>query len=199
MVALAERALALDPDDDTANYWASNQLAAIGRSAEAEVHVDRILARDPANARALFYKAFMRWRAKDATSAVTLDMRSIALGFPVGGMTLSSISATNGRIDQGASEFARGISSIGARFSSTQLQTIYRGMYLGEAERAAAFSVIATPPDDQYVPTLLMMLGEPERSFAEYAHSSTGLSDAYLNFLWQPDAWSCKARQSPAF
>ena len=26
-----------------------------------------------------------------------------------------------------------------------------------------------------------------------------GLSDAYLNFLWYPDAWSRKARQSPAF
>jgi hypothetical protein len=43
------------------------------------------------------------------------------------------------------------------------------------------------------------MLGEPERSFAEYEQSATGLSDAYLNFLWQPDAWSRKARQSPAF
>ena len=43
------------------------------------------------------------------------------------------------------------------------------------------------------------MLGEPERSFVESEQSATGLSDAYLNFLWQPDAWSRKARQSPAF
>lgn len=28
---------------------------------------------------------------------------------------------------------------------------------------------------------------------------SVGLSDAHLNWLWQPEAWSVKARQSPAF
>jgi hypothetical protein len=43
------------------------------------------------------------------------------------------------------------------------------------------------------------MLGEPERSFGDYEQSATGLSDTYLNFLWQPDAWSRKARQSAEF
>ncbi len=199
MVAPAARALALDPDDDTANYWASNQLAAMGRSREAEALLDHILIRDPASARALYYKGVVRWRVKDATAAVTFARRGIALGFPVGGLTLSSVAATKADYDRSAPDFATGMSSIGAKFSSDQLQTIYRGMYLGETERAAALNVVAARPNDQYVPTLLMMLSEPERSFAAFEHSSTGLSDAYLNFLWQPDAWSRKARQSAAF
>ena len=41
--------------------------------------------------------------------------------------------------------------------------------------------------------TLVLALDHGERG------SSTGLSDAYLNVLGQPDAWSRKARQSPAF
>ena len=199
MVAPAKRALALGPDDDTANFWASNELAAMGRTTEAEAILDHILVRDPANALVLFYKGSMRWRANDATTASTLAMRANALGFPLGGGTLASIFAMKGDFDQGAKEFARGFGAIGAKFSSTQLQTIYRGMYLGATEHAAALAVIATHKNEQYVPTFLLMLGEPERSFAEYEQSATGLSDAYLNFLWQPDAWSRKARQSPAF
>jgi TolB-like protein/tetratricopeptide (TPR) repeat protein len=199
MVAPAARALALDPDDDTANYWAANQLAAMGRSTEAENLLDHVLVRDPASGRVVFYKGAMRWRANDAATASKLSMRANALGFALGGGTLASIFAIKGNFDQGATEFARGYTAIGAKFSSPDLQTIYRGMYLGAAERAAALNVIATHKNEQYVPTFLLMLSEPERSFAEYERSATGLSDAYLNFLWQPDAWSRKARQSPAF
>ncbi|MGB8342015.1 MAG: tetratricopeptide repeat protein [Chthoniobacterales bacterium] len=199
MVEPAERALALDPNDETANFWASNELAAMGRTAEAESLLDHALIRDPASARAVYYKGLMRWRAGDVTTAARLAERSVALGYTVGGATLSFIAATNGDYDRGAPEFARGLLAIGAKFSSTQLQTIYRGMYLGATEHAAALAVIATHKNEQYVPTFLLMLGEPERSFAEYEQSATGLSDAYLNFLWQPDAWSRKARQSPAF
>ena len=199
MVAPAKRALALGPDDDTANFWASNELAAMGRTTETEAILDHILVRDPANALVLFYKGAMRWRANDASTASTLAMRANALGFLLGGGTLASIFATKGDFDQGAKEFARGFGAIGAKFSSTQLQTIYRGMYLGATEHAAALAVIATHKNEQYVPTFLLMLGDPERSFVEFEQSATGLSDAYLNFLWQPDAWSRKARQSPAF
>ena len=199
MVAPAARALALDPDDDTANYWAANQLAAMGRSTEAENLLDHILVRDPASGRVVFYKGAMRWRANDAATASKLAMRANALGFALGGGTLASTLAIKGNFDQGATEFARGYAAIGAKFSSPDLQTIYRGMYLGAAERAAALNVIATHKNEQYVPTFLLMLSEPERSFAEYERSATGLSDAYLNFLWQPDDWSRKARQSPAF
>jgi TolB-like protein/tetratricopeptide (TPR) repeat protein len=199
MVAPATRALALDPDDDTANYWAENELAVMGRSAEAETLIDHVLVRDPASARSVYYKGLMRRRAGDVTGAVRLARRAIALGFRGAGSTLSFLAASKGDYERGASEFARGFLTLGAKFSSEDLETIYRGMYLGETAHAAALQVIAKHPDEQWVPTLLMMLGEPDRSFAQYERSSTGLSDGYLNFLWQPDTWSRKARQSQAF
>jgi hypothetical protein len=130
---------------------------------------------------------------------VRLAQRAIALGFRGAGSTLSFLAASKGDSERGAPEFARGLLTLGVKFSSADLETIYRGMYLGETAHATALQVIAKHLDEQWVPTLLMMLGEPDRSFAEYERSSTGLSDGYLNFLWQPDAWSRKARQSPAF
>ncbi|HKV66104.1 MAG TPA: hypothetical protein VJN66_06960, partial [Rhodanobacteraceae bacterium] len=41
--------------------------------------------------------------------------------------------------------------------------------------------------------------GEPARSLDLYARGHSGLSDGYLNWLWQPEPWSRNARQSPAF
>jgi hypothetical protein len=59
--------------------------------------------------------------------------------------------------------------------------------------------VIAAHPHDQFAGTLLLLLGEPDQSFASFERDGIGLSDAYYTFLWQPDAWSRKARQHPAF
>lgn len=199
MVAPAARAIALEPEDFTANYWTANELAATGRSAEAEVIIDRVLSRDPANALALYYKSMLRLLAGDNAAATSAARRAEALGLPLGGLTLSCISAQHGDHDRGGEEMARALATMGTTFTSAQLETIYRGAYMGEAQRAAALQVVASRANDQYVSSMLLRLGEPARSFEDFEHSSTGLSDAYLNFLWYPDAWSRKARQSAAF
>ena len=199
MVAPAARALALEPENFTANYWTVNELAATGRSREAEVIIDQILSRDPANALALYYKSMLRFLAGDIAAATSAARRAVALGLPLGDLTLSHISALQGDYDHGAGQLARALATMGTTFTSAQLETIYRGAYMGEVQRAAALHVVAARPGDQYVSSMLLRLGEPARSFEDFAHSSTGLSDAYLNWLWYPDAWSRKARQSPAF
>ena len=83
MVAPVARALALDPDDDTANYWAANQLAAMGRVQEAENLLDHILVRDPASGRVVFYKGSMRWRANDAATASNWPVVPMLWGLPL--------------------------------------------------------------------------------------------------------------------
>lgn len=88
MVAPAERALALDPRDITANFWAANQLAAMGRTADTEALIDRALTLDPANGLLVFYKAAALFRAGDAT-ALKLAHRAMTLGYLVAGMTLA--------------------------------------------------------------------------------------------------------------
>jgi TolB-like protein len=199
MVAPAARAVVLEPENFTANYWTANELAATGRSTETEVIIDKVLSRDPANALALYYKSMLRFLAGDIAAATSAAQRAEALGLPLGGLTLSHISALHRDYDRGADQLGRALVAMGTTFTSAQLQAIYRGAYMGEAQRAAALQMIAARPDDQYVSSMLLRLGEPERSFEDFEHSSTGLSDAYLNFLWYPDAWSRKARQSPAF
>jgi hypothetical protein len=83
--------------------------------------------------------------------------------------------------------------------SRQELVAVFRGTCLGESERQAALAIIARHPDDEWTPTLWLQLSEPARSFAAYEHGKSRLSDGYLNWLWQQQPWSRKARQDPSF
>src|SRR5947208_662728 len=192
-------ALAIDPNDVTANFWMANQLAAMGRMAETETVNDRALAADPANALVIFYKAMARWNRGDKATAVKLAKRTEALGGPLGELVLGYSAAADGDPDAGAESFSQGFSAFKSGFSKEELALIFRGSYGDEAKRKAGLAVIAAHPHDQFAGTLLLLLGEPEQSFASFERDGIGLSDAYYTFLWQPDAWSRKARQHPAF
>jgi TolB-like protein/Tfp pilus assembly protein PilF len=199
MVEPAQRAIAIDPNDVTANFWLANQLAAMGRIAETETVVDRALAADPANALVIFYKAMCRWDRSDKATAVKLAKRTEALGSPLAGLVLGYSAAVDGDPDSGAESFSEGFGAFKSGFSKEELALIFRGSCGDEAKRKAGLAIIAAHPHDQFAGTLLLLLGEPEQSFASFERDGIGLSDAYYTFLWQPDAWSRKARQHPAF
>jgi len=199
MVEPAQRAIEIDPNDVTANFWLANQLAAMGRIAESETANDRALGADQANALFTFYKAMGRWDRGDKVTAVKLAKRTEALGSPLGGITLGFAAAAEGDPDSGAESFSQGFGAFKSAFSKEKLAAIFRGGYGDEAKRTAGLAVIAAHPHDQFAGTLLLLLGEPEQSFASFERDGIGLSDAYYTFLWQPDAWSRKARQHPAF
>src|SRR5437763_6332454 len=199
MVEPAQRAVAIDPNDITANFWLANQLAATGRTAETETVNDRALAADPANALVIFYKAMARWNRGDKATAVKLAKRTEALGGPLGELVLGYSAAADGDPDAGAEAFSQGFSAFKSGFSKEELALIFRESYGDEAKRKAGLAVIAAHPHAQLAGTLLLLVGEPAHSFASFERDGIGLSDAYYTFLWQPDAWSRKARQHPAF
>jgi TolB-like protein/Tfp pilus assembly protein PilF len=193
------RALELGPDEPVANYWTANQLASTGRTTEAEARIDAALINDPANMLLLFYKGMMRWRVGDAATTTATMRRIEDRGPAFAALLFAWHDATAGDFDAGAKHFASAVSGFGSKLSSANLQAIYRGTYMGEAQRRAALAIVDANVGDDWTPTYLLQLGEPERSFASFEHGKTGLSDGYLNWLWQREAWSRKARQSPAF
>jgi TolB-like protein len=199
MVEPAQRAVAIDPNDITANFWLANQLAAMGRSAEAEAVNDRALNADPGNALIVYYKGTLRWRHSDNVAALKLANRSEALGSPLAGLLLCEFAWRKGDQDRNAEQFSRGFSAFRTGFSKEDLGAIYRGVYGDEAARKAALTVVARNPHDQFAGTLLLLLGEPEQSFASFEQDGVGISDAYLNWLWLPEKYARKARQHPAF
>ena len=88
MVEPMRRALELAPDNSAVNYWAANELAAMGRTRTAEARIDTALANDPANMLLLFYKSMMRWREGDQAGALAYIHRSGVTDSPFGELML---------------------------------------------------------------------------------------------------------------
>jgi len=199
MVEPMRRALAIDPDNAAANYWAANESSALGRTKDAEIRLDAMLRNDPANGLVLFYKGTMRWRAGDDAGRLDMVRRIHDDGSPFAQFILAFHSADIGDYERGAKQFANAVKGFGAKLTVEELEAVYHGTYQGEALRQAALKIVAAHLDDDWAPTLLLQLGEPARSFAAFEHGKSGLSDAYLNWLWELEPWSRKARQDPAF
>ncbi len=199
MVEPMRRALQLEPHSSAVNYWAANELAALGRTHDSEARIDAALADDPANILLLFYKSMLRWRQGDQGGALAYIHRAGAADSPFGALMLEFYDAAHGDMAGSAREFANSTSQMGTKISDADLQTIYRGTYGEAAQRAIALKVLDAHLGDDWAPTMLLQLGEPARSFDLFEHGHSGLSDAYLNWLWQPEPWSRKARQDPAF
>jgi TolB-like protein len=199
MVEPMQRALELAPDDSAVNYWAANELAAMGRTHDAEARIDAALRNDPANILLLFYKSMLRWRQHDQAGALAYVHRAGVTDSPFGALMLEFYDAAHGDMAGSAREFANSTSKMGTKISIADLQAIYRGTYGDVANRQTALKILGAHLDDDWAPTMLLQLGESARSFDLYEHGHSGLSDAYLNWLWQPEPWSRKARQDNAF
>ena len=199
MVEPMRQALALGPDDAAVNYWASNELSSMGRTRAAEARLDVALANDPANPLLLFYKSMMRWRQGDLGGALDYVNRNETGETPFGALMLEFYDAADGDMQGSERRFADATSKMGTTIPRAGLETIYRGTYGDAAQRREAVALVAEYSQDDWAPTLLLQLGEPARSFALFEQGRSGLSDAYLNWLWQPEPWSRKARQDPAF
>jgi len=199
MVEPMQRALRLDAEDETARYWEVNELASLGRTREVLPRLDAMMANDPNNPRVMFYRAYMAWREGDRGTMLALGRRLEALGSPWADITLASYEGGTGDCDNGAKHFRGRMVMFASKISDAESDILFRGMCTGGAAREPAKAVLDAHPDDQFLPTLWIELGEPERAFAAFEHGATGISDGFLNWLWQPDDWSRKARQSPAF
>lgn len=199
MVEPMQRALELAPDDSAVSYWAANELAAMGRTRDAEARIDAVLANDSANTLLLFYKSMLRWRQGDQAGALAYIHRGGVTDSPFGALMLEFYDAAHGDMAGSARDFANSTSKMGTKISLADLQAIYRGTYGDDAQHQTALKVLGAHLDDDWAPTMLLQLGEPARSFDLYEHGHSGLSDGYLNWLWQPEPWSRKARQDPAF
>ena len=199
MVEPMQQALKLAPENSAVNYWAANEFAAMGRTRTAEARIDATLVDDPANPLLLFYKSMLRWREGDQAGALAYIHRGGVTDSAFGALMLEFYDAAHGDVQASARDFANSTSEMGTKISRADLQEIYRGTYGDAAQRQAAWRIVATHADDNWAPTMLLQLGAPARSFDLYEHGHSGLSDAYLNWLWQPEPWSRKARRDPAF
>lgn len=199
MVEPMQRALELAPENSAVSYWAANELAAMGRTRDAETRLDAALANDPANPLLLFYKSMLRWREGDQAGALDFIHRSGTADSPFGELMLGYYDVAHGDKEGAKRNFASSAARMGSKIPEQELQVIYLGTFGTVSQKQMALKIVGAHTDDEWAPTLLLQLGAAGRSFDLYEHGHSGLSDAYLNWLWQPEPWSRKARRDAAF
>lgn len=138
MVEPMQRALELAPDDSAVSYWAANELAAMGRTRDAEARIDAVLANDSANTLLLFYKSMLRWRQGDQAGALAYIHRGGVTDSPFGALMLEFYDAAHGDMAGSARDFANSTSKMGTKISLADLQAIYRGTYGDDAQHQTA-------------------------------------------------------------
>ena len=115
----------------------------------------------------------MRWRSGDNDTALRLAKGVAAWRGPLAAVILSRDAAKEGDHVRGAEEFSRGFSVYQTGFNREDFVAIYRGAHGDETARKAALAVVARHPNDELAGTFLLMLGEPEQSFARFEESRT--------------------------
>ena len=173
-----ERALALDPDDVTANFWHAIYLVGTGYSKAGTAGLDRVLALDPLLPNALFWRGFQYLNAGDLASArrafsLAQDQR---LAFAAAG--LGHVELAEGHRDQAMSLLKTGLRALQIDLSEPDAALLARATVGEQQAREAVralFDRAAAAPDGAVPPVFLrtlLLMGDAERVFSPPARAS---------------------------
>lgn len=201
--AAFERALAIDPHDLTANFWAGVALINTGYTASGNAAFDRVLALDPLMPNALLWRGIQYYYAGDLARAELMLRRAADVGLSHSGVGMHLILAAQGDKIAAIKELAEGLRVLGAGMPASAPDVIAAGVYGDDAARAKAVAMIddylaMKPPFvSGVVPYSLLLLGEDRRALAIAAQGHTTNDAVYLHILWSPAAR--KSRSTPEF
>jgi TolB-like protein/tetratricopeptide (TPR) repeat protein len=198
-----QRALALDPDDVTANFWYATTLVVGGYARQGAEVLDRVLVLDPILPNALMWRGTQFFNVGDLDGAERLLRRASDLGLAYVGLGLSSVSDARGRKEEAAERLIPALRAFLGDFPPGSAEVIAQGIFGGAGARARAVQVVdaylATKPAvvTGVAPYALLRLGEPERALAILQAGPTGNDALVFGVLWGPNGRA--ARSSPVF
>jgi len=201
--AAFQRALELDSDDVTANFWFATSLVDEGYLRQGIQRLDKILAADPIMPNALFWRGRSAIDDGDLELAERLLGRAKDLGLTHVSIGLSSLAEARGQKDEAARQMTQALELLGGTLPPGFSQLVPRGVFGDAASREKALALIdrylATRPAvvAGAVPFALFRLGETARALTLYAAGPTSNDALMMDMLWSPSGQS--ARNSPAF
>ncbi len=198
-----ERALELEPDDVTTNFWYGLALIKAGYEVRGIERLDRTLTLDPMLPNALRWRGNMFILSGDMVRAEQVVRRARDLGLRTSDFTLSKIVGASGDGVAAVALWTTGTKSTMRGFSDEDRTRIAEGIY-GEAlarQRALALidAYLAQPHEhvSQLVFEALFYLQQPVRALEVLrTQQITDTSDPFA-LLWSPDGRTM--RSAPGF
>jgi TolB-like protein/Tfp pilus assembly protein PilF len=202
--AAYQRALELDPDDVTANFWSALLDCNTGHAARCESGLDRTLEIDPLLPNALNWRARLLLAQGDLASAERLMERARGVGLQASWLVESWISYKRGDLAQARTRTLDMVRVLGVGLPPGAAEWIADGRMGDAGARAKALQMV-----DEYladaparisvmIPWGLVMNGEIERGLVTFADHPTSNDGAFLGDVvftgLVPGVWT-----SPAF
>ena len=198
-----DRALELDPNDVTANFWHATLLCTTGYLTKCDAELDRVLEIDPMMPNALSWRGRELVRTGDLAKAELLLRRSEDVGLAHAGLALGSLADARGNRAEAERYWALGNRPFLNDFPAGSAEIIAHGIYSDAPAKAKAIEVI-----DQYLATnsetisavainALMRLGQPQRALALAKRGITSNEAIVLNPIWENTGLG--VRTSPEF
>lgn len=194
-----ERALELDPDDATTNFWFGLSLIRSGYRDRGIALIERALTIDPMLPNALRWRGIMYFYSGDIDRAEQLLIRARDAGLKFADFTLAEIVNARGDRQEALRLSIKGADAFYSRLSPAERLVVSEGLY-GDAAahaRAVAFveSHLAQPRKSIYgsFPALLVRLNEPTKALAVVRAMQTSDTSDFLVQLWSPQGRAVRA------
>jgi len=187
-----DRALELDADDVTTNFWYGLSLVKTGYRRRGTALIDRALEIDPMLPNALRWRGILYFDGGDPERAEQLLKRARDLGLPFADRNLADIVNAHGDPATATKLFASGSNQFFPGLSRESLDMIAAGIYGDAAARARALATIDTylaQPHEHIpgmMPVELFKLGVPARALSAIHTQLTGDTTDFLVLLWSP-------------
>jgi TolB-like protein/Tfp pilus assembly protein PilF len=198
-----KRALELDPDDVTANFWHALALLRWGYTKQGDAALDRVLAIEPLLPNGLLWRSVEYFYAGDQANAERLARRAEEVGLPSAGWALSALAEARGQKPEAIKYLTAMWRFISPGYPAGDPEIFVQGIFGDESARVRAFAQIdhylASKPVslDCTVVLALIRLGEPARALTLAQGKLTANDGVWLTLLWSPNGRA--ARATPQF
>ena len=198
-----QRALELDPDDVTANFWFAASLVSAGYSRQGKQVLDKVLAIDPILPNPLHWRGLAAVYDGDLALGERLLLRAQDLGLAHVGSGLAALADARGQREEAVRQMTLALGVLGADLPRGSAEVLARGFYGDAQAREKAVAVVdrylATRPAvvAGAAPYALLMLGRTAQGLEVLEAAPSGNDAMAFPLLWGP--YGRAARTSPEF
>ena len=198
-----ERAMAIDPNDVTANFWYATALCTTGYLTRCDAVLDRVLEIDPMMPNALSWRGREYVRTGDLEKADRLLQRSVDAGLAHAGIALGVLAEARGNLPEAEKYLAQGNAPFMSEFPAGSAESLAHGVFGDAKARASAVAIVdrylASKPETVSAIAIHVLLraGAPQRGLAVAQEAPTSNEAILLAPIW--DNTGARIRSLPEF
>ena len=194
-----DRALAIDPNDVTTNFWYATALISTGYLKRGDAVLDHVLELDPMLPNALSWRGMEYIREGNLDQGASLLQRSADAGLAHAAISLSMLAEARGNLPEAERYLTQGFAPFMSDFPEGSAGPLVHGVYGDANARAQAVAIVEAylaknpKPVSAVAIYLLFRTGAPQRGLAVASAAPTTNEAVLLSPIWENNTRSIRA------